>query len=120
MRTMPDSKCSAGADTRDSRVHAFARTRRIAGLFAAILLLVSATGCHIAMPPRKTFSADRPSRHTVSTKFFTMQTDFQLAANDPIVQELEELQRQITSSLQLPDQRDPVPGGRPHGPDLER
>lgn len=105
---MPDSKCSAGADRRDSRVAGFACAGRIVRLLAAILLLVPAAGCHMTMAPRKTFSADRPSRHTISNRFFTLQTDFQLSANDPIVRELEDLQSQITSTLQLPDQRDPV------------
>ncbi len=69
-------------------------------------ILVVSNGCQIA--PKSTFSADRPSQHSVSTKHFVIHSDVKIEHGDAIVQELLELQHQITSTLQLPQQRDPV------------
>ena len=81
--------------------------RHVARLLTCIAaIMVVAHGCHIA--PKATFSADRPSQHSVTTKHFVIHSDVKIEHGDAIVQELQELQHQITSTLQLPQQRDPV------------
>lgn len=62
-------------------------------------------GCHLA---QKTFVVDRPRSHRMQTEHFEIRSDFPIAAESPLVLELEELQKQITAALQLPKQRDPV------------
>jgi hypothetical protein len=58
--------------------------------------------------PKTTFSTDRPSLHTVSTRHFVINSDVRLDADNNIVQELEALHDQIYDTLRLPEQRDPV------------
>ena len=49
-----------------------------------------------------------PVAHSLRTTGFIVQSDFRIADNAPIIQELETLKQQIGQSLQLPAQRDPV------------
>lgn len=71
-----------------------------------LLMLFLPTGCQVT--PKSTFSADRPSRHTITSRYFVVHSDIPIADQDPMIRELEGLQQQITSTLQLPEQRDPV------------
>ncbi len=73
-----------------------------------IVLAVCAVSAGCQLTPKATFSADRPSQHSVSSKHFVIHSDVPIESTDPLVNELEDLQRQITSSLQLPEPRDPV------------
>ncbi len=57
---------------------------------------------------QKTFTAERPRSHRLATDHFEIRSDFPIAQESPLVLELEELQKQITTTLQLPKQRDPV------------
>lgn len=84
------------------------RCRQRPAVMAVGLLLMSllCSGCQTT--PKATYSADRPSRYTVRTSSFVVHSDIPMEASDPIVLELEDLQQQITASLQLPEQRDPV------------
>ena len=60
------------------------------------------------MTPRTTYSADRPSQHSIATEHFVIKSDVFLGPDDPIVAELRTLQQQIVKTLDLPVQRDPV------------
>lgn len=65
-----------------------------------------AVGCQSA--PKATFSSDKPSQHAVRRDHFVIHSDVRLETDDSVIRELEDLQQQITSTLQLPPQRDPV------------
>lgn len=58
--------------------------------------------------PQKTFTVERPVRHTVSTPHFVIQSDFRIPNDATLVRELDQLRHQITATLALPKQRDPV------------
>jgi hypothetical protein len=75
-------------------------------LFILLVLPGLSTGCQLT--PTATFSADRPSQHSVASQHFVIHSDVPIESGDPLVKELEDLQRQITASLQLPEPRDPV------------
>ena len=70
-----------------------------------LMIAACLSGCHMA---QKTFSVDKPRSHRTATDHFEIRSDFRIAKDSPLVLELEELQKQITSALQLPKQRDPV------------
>lgn len=70
----------------------------------AVALLVS--GCQST--PKTTFSTERPSLHTVSTKHFVINTDVRLESDNILVTELEALHDRVHETLRLPEQRDPV------------
>ena len=63
-------------------------------------------GCQAT--PRTTFSTERPSHHTVTTKHFVIQSDVRLEQNNVLVTELEGIHSQVFDSLHLPEQRDAV------------
>jgi hypothetical protein len=63
-------------------------------------------GCQTT--PKTTFSTERPSLHTVSTKHFVINTDVRLGNDNILVSELEALHDQVYDTLRLPEQRDPV------------
>ncbi|MEZ6039940.1 MAG: DUF1570 domain-containing protein [Planctomycetaceae bacterium] len=63
-------------------------------------------GCQLT--PRTTFSADKPSQHSFTTRYFVIKSDSPIEADDPILTELNTLHTQINKTLQLPPQRDPV------------
>ncbi len=77
---------------------------RIAVAMLAVLALLP--GCQST--PKTTFSTDRPSLHTVSTRHFVINSDVRLESGNVLVQELESLHDQIYDTLRLPEQRDPV------------
>ena len=58
--------------------------------------------------PKKTFTVERPVQHTVSTPHFVIQSNFRILKDAPLVRELDTLRQQITETLSLPRQRDPV------------
>lgn len=72
----------------------------------AVAVLLPNTGCQLTR--KTTFAAHLPSHHTVSTRHFVIHSDIQINAGDPIVKELESLQETVRSTLNLPEQRDPV------------
>lgn len=76
------------------------------GLLLCCLLSGGTVGCRTA--PIRTFSVERPVRHSVGTDHFIIQSDFRIEDDAPLVQELNTLREQITETLQLPAQRDPV------------
>lgn len=79
-------------------------SRRAAlGLLA---MAMTVQGCQST--PKTTFSSDRPSLHTVSTRHFVINSDVRLEANNDLVKELEALHDQVCETLRLPEQRDPV------------
>jgi len=63
-------------------------------------------GCQAT--PRTTFSTERPSHHTVTTKHFVIQSDVRLEPDNVLVTELETLHAQVFDTLRLPEQRDAV------------
>ena len=67
--------------------------------------MLAFAGCQTA---QKTFTVERPVRHTAKGSGFVIQSNFQINDTSPLVQELNELREQITSTLRLPKQRDPV------------
>jgi hypothetical protein len=71
-----------------------------------IVLSVLNAGCNAT--PKTTYSTQRPSLHTVSTKSFVIQSDVKLSASDGIAKALEQLQSQVRDTLNLPEQRDTV------------
>lgn len=73
---------------------------------ALIICSLFLVGCNST--PKSTYSTQRPSLHTVSTKSFVIQSDVKLAASDGIVKALEQVQSQVRDTLNLPDQRDTV------------
>ena len=78
-----------------------------AGSFWIVPLIVSYfSGCQMA--PKTTFSAYRPSQHSVVTESFVIKSDVPVDADDAIVRELNTLRQQVAATLQLPRQRDPV------------
>lgn len=78
--------------------------RRATLALLAIFLL--APGCQTT--PKTTFSADRPSLHSVTTRHFVINSDVRLETSNVIVEELEKLHDQVYDVLRLPEQRDPV------------
>lgn len=68
-------------------------------------LSLAVAGCRSA--PR-TYTVDRPQRHTVRGDQFVVHSNFRIPQDSPIVQELNSLRREIRETLKLPDQRDPV------------
>ncbi len=76
-------------------------------LVAVLICIATAVaGCNAT--PKTTYSTQRPSSHTVSTKSFVIQSDVKLAPADGIVKALETVQAQVKDTLNLPDQRDVV------------
>jgi len=69
-------------------------------------MAMTVQGCQST--PKTTFSSDRPSLHTVSTRHFLINSDVRLEANNDLVKELEALHDQVCETLRLPEQRDPV------------
>ncbi len=63
------------------------------------------SGCQ---SPQKTFTVERPAQNTVRGPGFVIHSNFPIRKGAPLVRELEELKTEITSTLQLPEQRDPV------------
>ena len=77
-------------------------------LFVCLILSVVhlLPGCQTT--PKTTFSTERPSHHTVTTKHFVIQSDVQLEKDNVLVRELEAIHSQVFDSLHLPEQRDAV------------
>ena len=69
------------------------------------LSLLFAVGCQ-SVP--RTFTAERPDVHSVKTASFEIRSNFPIAKDSPIVQELQELGSNVSTTLKLPEQRDPV------------
>lgn len=72
----------------------------------ALMWLVFCCGCSVT--PKRTFTVERPVRHNAQGNGFVIQSNFPIAEDAPLVQELNNLQTEITKTLQLPPQRDPV------------
>jgi Protein of unknown function (DUF1570) len=72
-------------------------------VLAAVLLC---SGCRSV--PERTYSADRPSRHTVATDAFTVYSDVPMSADSAVIHELEFVGQRVADELQLPEQRDTV------------
>jgi len=75
----------------------------------ATLLLASVcfgfAGCQT---PQKTFTVERPVRHTVKGTGFAIHSNFPIPNSGPLINELEGLRSSIVQTLQLPKQKDPV------------
>lgn len=69
------------------------------------LVLLATSGCQT---PQKTYAVDRPARHSVATKHFVVQSNFRIAADSSLVRDLNQVREQVSATLQLPEQRDPV------------
>lgn len=78
-----------------------------AGLILALIVIPGISGC-MTTNKKTTYSAERPSRESVRTEHFVIKSDVELKSDDPMIRELEMLQQQIRSELNLPVQRDPV------------
>ncbi len=70
-----------------------------------LTLLLSTVGCKT---PQKTFTVERPARNTVNGPGFAIHSNFPIRNGAPLVRELEELRKEIQTTLKLPEQRDPV------------
>jgi len=78
-----------------------ARRKVWAALFAALMVL----GCQ-GTP--KTFTSDRPRAHSVNAEHFHVYSNFPIAADSDLIEELKDLREQVSATLELPEQRDPV------------
>lgn len=87
-----------------------ARVRRV--LATSMLIVLMGCGCFLTSgcqtTPKTTFSSDKPSRHSITSKHFVIQSDVRIEPDDVIVKTLEDLHEQLVSTLKLPEQRDPV------------
>lgn len=86
---------------------------RICRVFMTSMLLVMIGTVGFVVPgcqttPKTTFSSDKPSRHSITSKHFVIQSDVRIEPDDAIVKTLENLHTQLVSTLKLPEQRDPV------------
>jgi len=72
------------------------------GLLMAVLFL---SGCRTAPIG---WTNNRPLAHSVETAGFVIRSDFAIAEDAPMIQELEHLQSDVVRTLQLPEARDPV------------
>ncbi len=81
-------------------VHRHARSLLLLLLLAALL-----PGCR-GTP--NVWNDNRPLTHSVSAGNFIIRSDFAIAETAPMIRELEQLQHDITTTLQLPKPRDPV------------
>ncbi|MEZ6061837.1 MAG: DUF1570 domain-containing protein [Planctomycetaceae bacterium] len=70
-------------------------------IFAALLM----AGCR-GTP--KTFTTDRPHSHSVNAEYFHVYSNFPIAPDSDLIENLKELREQISATLELPKQRDPV------------
>jgi hypothetical protein len=70
------------------------------------MLLGMLAGCRT--PQQRTFTVERPVRHSTEGDGFVIQTNFPLGRDAPLVQELNGLKVQIQQQLELPEQRDSV------------
>lgn len=75
-------------------------------VLATILSLTLQIGCRSA--PQTTFAINRPDRHQFTTPEFVIHSDVPLRPDDPLVQQLSEIQLQVADALKLQQQRDPV------------
>ena len=75
-------------------------------LFFGQCLLLAVTGCRT--PLQKTFTVERPVRHSTQGDGFVIQSNFPIGRDAPIVKELNGLRMEINEALALPEQRDPV------------
>ncbi|MFN9719778.1 MAG: DUF1570 domain-containing protein [Planctomycetota bacterium] len=73
-------------------------------LFLCVAFLIC--GCNAS--PKATYSTQRPSSHTVSTKSFVIQSDIKLSPSDGIAKALETVETQVRDTLDLPEPRDIV------------
>ena len=78
--------------------------QQIRALF--LLLLLGLTGCRGT--GTGTFTNDRPVRFHSQGDGYVIQSDAPLGDDSPLIKELNQLRREITATLQLPPQRDPV------------
>lgn len=67
-----------------------------------IVLLIGCRTAPIA------WTNNRPLAHSVETAGFVVRSDFVIAEDAPMIQELEQLQADVVRTLQLPEARDPV------------
>ncbi len=93
----------AGRSHQESPTSGAGRTLFISVILSVVHLL---PGCQAT--PKTTFSTERPSHHTVTTKHFVIQSDVRLEQDNVLVTELEALHAQVFESLRLPEQRDAV------------
>ena len=70
-----------------------------------LTLTAFAAGCQSTV---KTFSVERPVRHSVRGTGFVIQSNFPIKQSSPLVSELESLRSEIQAILKLGRQRDPV------------
>ena len=76
------------------------------GWSCIVIVFLLLAGCQAV--PKTTYSTERPSLHSVTSKHFVIQSDVKLEPGNVIVKELETLHSQIMDTLRLPEQRDPV------------
>lgn len=78
----------------------------------AWLFLLTTSSCIVnagcQSTPKTTFSTDKPSQHTITSKHFVIQSDVRVKPDDVLVKSLEDLHSQLVATLNLPEQRDPV------------
>ena len=70
-----------------------------------MICCVLSSGCQVA---QKTFLVERPHVHQLKNEAFVIRSDFKISPDAPLVHELETLKTEITKTLKLPEQRDPV------------
>lgn len=70
------------------------------------MLCVAISGCKTTQ--QKTFTVERPVRHTTQGDGFVIQSNFPVGSDAPLVSELNNLKTRVMESLKLPVQRDPV------------
>ena len=56
----------------------------------------------------KTFTSDRPRDHSVNAEHFHVYSNFPIAADSDLIEDLKLLRQQVSLTLNLPKQRDPV------------
>ncbi|APZ94703.1 hypothetical protein Fuma_04342 [Fuerstiella marisgermanici] len=72
----------------------------------AVVVCCCTAGCTNTTP--KTFTVERPVRHTTTGDGYSIQSNFPIGRDAPLVGELNDLKAAIISKLELPKQRDPV------------
>lgn len=72
----------------------------------ALTLAMMCAGCGISR--QNTYTVERPVRHNTAGNGFVIQSNFPIGEDAPLVEELNNLRTEITRTLVLPPQRDPV------------
>ena len=72
---------------------------------AAVVVVLLLAGCRSTV---SVWKDNRPLSHSVRAGHFVISSDFVIADDAPIIQELKQLQAHMTKTLQLPLPRDPI------------